>query len=169
MTLDQAAYRRIVGHFATGVTIVTTAVDGWLHGMTANAFASLSLDPLLVLVCVDKTTHAHGEFERASHFGVNILAQDQEDLSNLFATKAPPERDSLRGASYHFGPNGTPVFEGALAYLECAVGDRLPGGDHTIFLGQVVAGEILREAPPLLFYQGKYRRLEAQGNPTPLG
>lgn len=159
MTIDQAAYRRIVGHFATGVTVVTTAVDGWLHGMTANAFASLSLEPLLVLVCVDKSTHAHGEFERASHFGVNILAQDQEDLSNLFATKAPPERGSLRGIPHRFGPHGAPIVEGALAYLECAVADRLPGGDHTIFLGEVMAGEVLRAAPPLLFYQGKYRRI----------
>ncbi|MGB2695148.1 MAG: flavin reductase family protein [Dehalococcoidia bacterium] len=160
MAIDVAGYRRIIGHFATGVTVVTTAVDGWLHGMTANAFASLSLEPIQVLVCVDKTTHAHQEFEKASHFGVNILAEDQEDLSNLFASKAPPEQGSLRGMTYHFGPNGTPIFEGALAYLECAVGDRLAGGDHTIFLGEVLDGDILREAAPLLFYQGRYRQME---------
>jgi flavin reductase (DIM6/NTAB) family NADH-FMN oxidoreductase RutF len=161
VTIDAAGYRRIIGRFATGVTVVTTANEGRLHGITANAVCSVSLDPLLLLVCVDKEAHAHDELIAAGRFGVNILAEGQEELSNLFATKAEPEQGSLRGVSYRLGPEGTPVLEGALAYLECTVEDRCPGGDHTIFIGQVLGGEMLREAPPLLFYQGAYRRLQA--------
>jgi flavin reductase (DIM6/NTAB) family NADH-FMN oxidoreductase RutF len=160
MTFDAARYRQVFGHFATGVTVVTTAVDGWLHGMTANAIASLSLDPLLLLVCVDKTAHAHGQLEQAGRFGVNILADDQEEVSRLFAATSDPEQGRLQGAAYHLGPHGTPVVEGCLAYVECSVTDRYPGGDHTIFIGAVLDGEVLRETPPLLFYRGGYRRIE---------
>jgi flavin reductase (DIM6/NTAB) family NADH-FMN oxidoreductase RutF len=161
MTMDAAHYRQVIGHFATGVTVVTTAVDGWLHGMTANAIASVSLDPLLLLVCVDKEAHAHEQFAKASHFAVNILADEQEDLSRLFAVTDEPQQGSLRGAAFHLAPSGAPVLEGALAYLECAIDGRYPGGDHTIVIGQVVAGDVLREAPPLLFYRGGYRRISA--------
>ena len=159
MTIDAAGYRRIVGQFATGVTVVTTAVDGWLHGITANALTSVSLNPLLLLVCVDKEAHAHDELIKAGRFGVNVLAEEQEELSNLFATKGEPEQGQLRGVPYHLGPLGTPVLEGCLAYLECAVADQYPGGDHTIFTGEVLGGDILREALPLLFHQGAYRRI----------
>ena len=161
MSIDAASYRQIMGHFATGVTVVTTAVEGWLHGMTANAVASVSLDPLLLLVCVDKQAHAYDELTKAGRFGVNILSEGQEDLSRLFAETSEPERDQLRGAAYHFGPHGTPVLEDCLAYLECEVTDRCEGGDHAIFLGQVLGGEVLGEAPPLLFYRGGYRQLQA--------
>ena len=161
MSIDASRYRQIMGHFATGVTVVTTAVDGWLHGMTASAVASLSLDPLLLLVCVDKAAHAYDELTKAGRFGVNILAEEQEELSRLFAETSEPEQGQLRGAGYHFGPNGTPVLEDCLAYLECAVADQCAGGDHTIFIGQVLGGEVVREAPPLLFYRGGYRRLQA--------
>ena len=159
MSIDAARYRQIAGHFATGVTVITTAFEGWLHGMTANAVASLSLDPLLFLVCVDKAAHMHGQLEKAGRFGVNILADDQEDISRLFATSMEPERERLGGFEYHLGPHGTPVLEGALAYIECDVTDRHAGGDHTIFIGSVIDGEVAREAPPLLFFRGGYRRI----------
>ena len=160
MSIDAASYRRIIGQFATGVTVVTTAVDGRLHGMTANALTSVSLDPVLLLVCVDKGTHAHDELTNAGRFGVNILAEEQEEVSNLFAATTEPEQGRLQGVSYHLGPNGAPIIDGCLAYVECAVTDRCPGGDHTIFIGEVLGGEIVREAPPLLFFEGRYRRLE---------
>lgn len=159
MSIDAERYRQIIGHFATGVTVVTTAVDGWLHGMTANALTSVSLDPLLLLVCVDKTAHAHEQFGKASHFAVNILTEEQEEVSLVFATSAEPERGKLHGVPYHFGPNGAPILDGSLAYLECEIADRCEGGDHTIFIGEVLSGDLLREAPPLLFYRGGYRRL----------
>lgn len=161
MTIDATTYRRIIGQFATGVTVVTTAVDGRLHGITANALTSVSLDPLLLLVCVDKEAHGHEELTDAGRFGVNILSDEQEDLSNLFATKAPPEQGQLRGGvPYHLGPHGTPLLEGCLAYIECDIMDSHQGGDHTIFIGQVLGAETLREGPPLLFFKGRYGRLQ---------
>jgi flavin reductase (DIM6/NTAB) family NADH-FMN oxidoreductase RutF len=159
MSMDGARFRQLFGHFATGVTVVTTAVDGWLHGMTANAVTSVSLDPLLLLVCVDKSAHAHEQLAKAGKFGVNILSEEQEELSRLFAEHAPPEHGRLQGAGYFLGPNGTPVLEDCLVYLECAVAQQCPGGDHTVFLGEVLHGEVLRDARPLLFYRGGYRNL----------
>jgi flavin reductase (DIM6/NTAB) family NADH-FMN oxidoreductase RutF len=160
MGIDAASYRQIIGHFATGVTVVTTAVDGRLHGMTANALASVSLKPLLLLVCVGKAAYAHEQLERGGRFAVNILSAEQEELSNIFAVSSEPEQGRLHGVPYRLGPNGTPLLDGCLAHLECDVSDRLQGGDHTIFIGAVLGGELLREAPPLLFYQGGYRRIE---------
>lgn len=161
MSIDAQGYRQIIGRFATGVTVVTTAVDGWLHGMTANALTSVSLNPLLLLVCVDKSAHAHEQVTKAGRFAVNVLRADQQEISQLFAVSAEAEPDHLRGVPYRISANGNPLIEGSLAYLECAVSDRCEGGDHTIFLASVVDGEVLEEAPPLLFYQGKYRKLEA--------
>ncbi len=157
--MDAATYRNVIGHFATGVTVVTTAIDGWLHGMTANALTSVSLDPLLLLVVVDKAAHAHAQIERAGRFCVNVLSADQESASRAFAEKAPPERDGLRGVAYHLGKRGMPVIEGCLAYLDCEVVERYAGGDHSIFIGEVLGGEVAANSEPLLFYQAKYRRL----------
>ena len=159
MSIDATRYRQIVGEFATGVTVVTTAVDGRLHGMTANALTSVSLDPLLLLLCVDKQAHAHRQLAEGSRFAVNILTAEQEEVSRIFAVSAEPEQGRLQGVPFHLGANGQPVLEGCLAYLECAVADRCVGGDHTIFIGAVLDGDVLREAPPLLFYRGAYRRI----------
>jgi flavin reductase (DIM6/NTAB) family NADH-FMN oxidoreductase RutF len=160
MPIDAARYRQLIGHFATGVTVITTAYDGWLHGMTANAVTSVSLNPLLLLVCVDHAAHAHEQVEKAGAFAVNILAEEQEDISRLFAATAEPEQRSLRGAPYHFGPNGSPVLDEVLAYIECRVVDRAQGGDHTIFIGEVLDGEIEREVAPLIFFRGGYRKVD---------
>jgi flavin reductase (DIM6/NTAB) family NADH-FMN oxidoreductase RutF len=159
MTLDAKRYRNIIGQFATGVTIVTTAVDGWLHGMTANAITSVSLDPLLLLVCVDKEAHTHDHLNKAGAFTVNILGESQEDVSNTFAASTKPEDGRLQGFEYRLGANGAPILEGCLSHIECKVTEQTEGGDHTIFIGQVLAAETYQEAPPLLFYQGKYRKL----------
>ena len=161
MSMDADSYRRIIGQFATGVTVVTSAVDGWLHGMTANAITSISLDPLLLLLCVDKQAHAHDQIVRGGRFVVNILTVEQEEVSRIFAAHTEPEEGRLQGASYQMRPSGVPVLDGCLAYVECAVVEQLAGGDHTIFIAEVLEGETLSEAPPLLFYQGRYRRLEA--------
>ena len=160
MTIDAARYRQIVGHLATGVTVITTAHDGLLHGMTANAVTSLSLDPLLLLICVDHAAHAHEQLTKAGRFAVNILSEEQEDISRLFANTAEPEQNSLRGAAYHLGMHGAPVLDKSLAYLECEVIDRCEGGDHTIFIGSVLEGDLVQEAAPLIFYRGGYRRLD---------
>jgi flavin reductase (DIM6/NTAB) family NADH-FMN oxidoreductase RutF len=160
MALDAARYRQLIGHFATGVTVITTAVDGMLHGMTANAITSVSLDPLLLLVCVDKTAHTHGQLLANPFFTVNILSVSQEGVSRLFAEKGPPEKGTLRGVPFRQGANGVPVLSEAVAYIECAISDQWDAGDHTIFIASVSDGAIENDVAPLIFFRGGYRRLE---------
>jgi flavin reductase (DIM6/NTAB) family NADH-FMN oxidoreductase RutF len=160
MPIDAPRYRQIIGHFATGVTVVTTARAGLLHGMTANAVASVSLDPLLMLVCVDKSAHMHAEVGAAQRFAVNILTDDQEDISRTFAATTEPEEEKLQGVSYHIGEHGCPLIEGALAYLECEVTQAVDAGDHTVFIASVLSGDVADDGAPLLFYRGGYRGLE---------
>lgn len=160
MTLDARAYRDIWGSFATGVTVITTNVSGWLHGMTANGVVSVSLDPLLMLASVDKSTRCHGQLRSAGIFGVSFLGEDQEAISSLFAKRGDPEEGQLRGVSFHDGPQGTPILDGSIAFLECRLADVLPGGDHDLFIGEALGGEILRtDAAPLLFFRGRYRKI----------
>lgn len=158
--VDTAEFRRIVGQFATGVTVVTTGIEGTIHGMTANAFASLSLDPPMVLVCVDLDAGLHELLPQSRTFAVNVLAEGQEDLSRWFASKRRPEGyDQFDGITWWPSPvTGSPLLEGGLVYLDCEVADILKGGDHSIFLGGVRdLGELGGKAP-LLWYEGSYYR-----------
>lgn len=159
MSVDPLEYRAIIGHFATGVTVITTAAGEEMQGMTANAIASLSLNPVMLLICVEKTTHTHPLLERSGVFAVNILAEHQEEVSRLFAKRAEPEIGSLRGQRFRLGETGAPILEDCLAYIECRVADVLDGGDHSIFLGEVVDEGIVSEGKPLLFYRGGYASL----------
>ena len=159
LKVDRDTYRSLIGQFATGVTVVTTNVDGRLHGMTANAVCSLSLEPLQLLVCVDRESNCHEQMQRAEAFGLSILAFDQEEISNTFARTTAPVTGSLLGVAFRQGSLGEPLIENALAHLECRIAERIDGGDHIIVIGDVVAGELLREAEPLLFYGGRYARL----------
>ena len=159
--MDRDSYRRLIGQFATGVTVVTTNVGGRLHGMTANAVCSLSLEPLQLLVCVDRESNCYRQMQRAEAFGLSILASDQEEISNVFARTTEPTENSLLGVEYRLGSLGQPLIADALAHLECRLADRLDGGDHIIVIGDVVAGERLRDAEPLLFHGGRYARLAA--------
>jgi flavin reductase (DIM6/NTAB) family NADH-FMN oxidoreductase RutF len=159
LPLDPAEYRKVMSRFATGVTVVTTCVGGRFHGFTANGVTSVSLEPLLFLVCVGKSAVAHTELEQAKHFGVSMLAEHQEDLSTLFAKSSPPEEGGLRGASYQVGVTGVPLLEQALGYLECEVFDRVSAGDHTIVIGRVLEGGLGVADDPLLFFAGQYRRI----------
>jgi len=161
--MDAAAFRKIMGTFATGVTVVTTANDGFLHGVTANSVTGVSLDPLLLLVCVDKAAHAHAEMQHCSSFGISILATDQKDISNLFAKTGEPEKGTLRGVPFRVGASGCPLIDGAMAHFECVPHAQVDAGDHTVFLGRVVGGSIDgQEAEPLLYYRGAYRALGPQ-------
>jgi flavin reductase len=155
-------YRQTVGMFATGVTVVTTNVDGVLHGMTANAFASVSLDPLLVLICVDRQAGMHGLLPEAEGFAVTILAAEQEELSAWFASSERPHGEGqFEGVAWDPAPvTGSPVLCNGVAYVDCRVTSSHAGGDHSIFLGEVVDLGVLRsDADPLLYYGGRYRRL----------
>lgn len=157
MPFDSNAYRRVIGHFATGVTVVTTDVEGRLHGMTANAVASVSLEPLLLLVCVDKGAVTHDQLSRAGVFAVNILTSDQQELATLFAQRGVPQAGSLRGVSFERGPQGSPLLPGCLAWLECATERAVDAGDHSIFLGRVLDGDSRADGHPLVYFRGEFR------------
>ena len=152
-------FRRVMGQFATGVTIVTTRLGEHLHGSTANAFTSVSLEPLLVLVFLDKKGDTHDLVKQSGIFAVNILAEDQQELSTMFARKTEAGSHRLNEVPHRYGVTGAPIIEGCLAYLDCRVYDALPGGDHTLFLGEVQDAAILSEARPLLFFRGRYVRM----------
>ncbi len=155
MAFDQAKQRKIMGQFATGVTVVTTGGRAGVHGLTANAVASLSLDPPLVLVAVDKKAHSL-EFLKVNRcFAVNILRLEQEATSRRFAIPGPKD---FSGLAILTSATGSPVLADCLAYLDCRVIDILPGGDHEIFVGEIVAGEV-HKGRPLLYHAGKYRSL----------
>lgn len=159
MAVDPLEFRAIIGHFVTGVTVITTAAGDRLHGMTANAVSSLSLDPVMMLICVDKTSHTHRVLDEGGVFAVNILGEHQEATSRIFATKGEPETGTLRGQAFRLGQTGAPILDGCLAFVECRVADVLDGGDHSIFVGEVVSEGVADEIRPLLFYRGGYHTL----------
>jgi flavin reductase len=160
MALNAAEFRRAMGCFATGVTIITLDLEGEVHGMTANAFASVSLDPPLVLVCVDHTTRTHAHLHAKKRFGVNVLCEDQRAISEYYAR---PERTHDRaeaeaGARFDRTQHGTPMLHGALAYLECRLHSVQAAGDHTIFIAEV-EDVVVHDGDPLLFFHGDYRKV----------
>jgi flavin reductase len=160
VSVDATSFRRIIGCFATGVTVVTTANDGLLHGVTANSVTSVSLEPLLLLVCVDKAAHAHAELMRCASFGISVLAADQKEISNVFAKTGEPEPGTLRGVPFRFGLSGCPLIDGAMAHFECSPYADVDAGDHTIFVGRVIHAGVDREAEPLLYFRGGYRSIQ---------
>lgn len=161
-TVEAGTFRRTVGLFASGVTVVTTQVDGILHGMTANAFCSVSLDPLLVLVCVDREAGLHGLLQRASGFAVTVLAAGQEDTSRWFASsRRPAGQDQFDAQRWRPAPHtGAPVLTDGLAYLDCRRFQSHEAGDHTICIGEVLDVGTLDGEDPLIWYQGAYGHLQ---------
>src|SRR5271167_2177612 len=160
MTLSAAEFRRAMGCFATGVTIITLDLDGEVHGMTANAFASVSLDPPLMLVCVDHSARTHAHMHAKKRFGINILAEDQREISEYYAlaVHTHDHAEEEAGARFDRTAKGTPILHGALAYLECRLRSAEEAGDHTIFIAEV-EDVVVREGEPLLFFRGKYRKV----------
>ena len=156
MPIEKNELRRVMGHFATGVTVITTIrKSGELHGLTANAFTSVSLVPPLLLICVDKKAESYPCFDESKVFTVNVLAHDQEALSRTFAVSGG---EKFRGVAYHMGANGVPILDGTIAYIECKVTRAFDGGDHTIYVGEIEQAEA-HEGKPLLFFRGGYREL----------
>lgn len=155
-----------MGCFATGVTIITVDLEGEVHGMTANAFASVSLDPPLVLVCVEQSTRTHVHLHAKKRFGINVLREDQRAISEYYARveRSHESAEAEAGAHFDHTTHGTPVLHGALAYLECRLHSAEAAGDHTIFIAEV-EDVVVREGDPLLFFRGKYRKVgEEVGN-----
>ncbi|WP_312934087.1 p-hydroxyphenylacetate 3-hydroxylase reductase component [Pseudomonas sp.] len=150
---DTRAFRRALGNFATGVTVVTAAgPSGRKVGVTANSFNSVSLDPALILWSIDKRSSSHGVFEEASHFAVNILAADQIDLSNTFAR---PKEDRFADIDVEQGAGGAPLLLDCAARFQCEKFQQVDGGDHWILIGKVVAFDDFGRSP-LLYHQGAY-------------
>lgn len=147
-------FRSVMGHFATGVTVVTAATAQGPVGMTANAVTSLSLEPVLLLVAFDNESRTLQAVRDGGRFGVNVLAAGQEDLAHLFASKAR-ERDKFAGVA-HTVHDGIPVLDGVLAWVGCRLERLIPAGDHTIGIGAVEAAEA-GGGEPLIWYRGKYQ------------
>jgi flavin reductase (DIM6/NTAB) family NADH-FMN oxidoreductase RutF len=155
MPFDPQAQRRILGRFATGVTVLTTGRDGDRYGMTANAVASLSLEPPLVLVCVDRSAEMHDRVADHGCFAISILTEDQEALSRHFAAKGPKPFD---GIPLLTASTGAPILADALAWVDCRLQRSFDGGDHTIYVGEIMSGN-QQDGRPLLFYGGRYGRM----------
>jgi flavin reductase (DIM6/NTAB) family NADH-FMN oxidoreductase RutF len=152
--VDPALFRSVMGNFATGVTVITAAAPTGPVGMTANALASLSLEPLLLLVAFDNTARTLTVVRDTERFGVNVLAAGQAPLARLFASKLP-EDEKFSGVPHSFH-DGLPVIEGGIAWVGCRLERLLPGGDHTIGIGAVESAEA-GEGEPLLWFRGAYR------------
>ena len=158
MTVDGKDLRRVMGMFATGVTVVTTHDGaGKDYGLTANAVASVSLVPPLLLVCVDKSAESHDAFGRSGVFAVSVLSAEQEALSQRFARSGD---EKFAGLSVERAATGAVLFPGALAYLDCRVTAAHDAGDHTIYVGEVGTAEA-GGGDPLLFFGGRYARIRA--------
>lgn len=179
MAIEKDFFRQVMGQFATGVTVVTTNNKGTLAGLTVNAFCSVSLDPPLILVCVDLTSATLSHIRESGVFAVNILTEQQERLSRCFALPSAERYEHFCYADYHSAATGAPILDGTLAFIDTRVVAEYPGGDHIIFLGQVealgVADQVAfahdtnhtatetvladEDEEPLAYYQGKYRHL----------
>jgi flavin reductase (DIM6/NTAB) family NADH-FMN oxidoreductase RutF len=158
VTVDERGFRSLMSRFATGVTVITSSGADGVAGMTANAVASLSLDPILVMIGFELESRTLAAVRHSHRFAVNVLASDQEQVSRTFAGKQP-EREKFAGCAYT-ERSGVPVLDGAIAWLHCEVAAVYPGGDHVIVVGSVVdMGE--NGGEPLLFYGGDYRRLDS--------
>ena len=159
-TIDPATFRSVLGRFASGVTVVTVRdVQHCDHGMTVSAFCSLSLEPPLVLICIEKSASLHGVLatgNTAPQFAVNILESNQEDLARRFAEEHP---DRFDGVGFTRGTSGAPILDDCLAVIECEVQSRHAAGDHTIVIGTVIASAT-NEGSPLLYYRGGYATIE---------
>jgi flavin reductase (DIM6/NTAB) family NADH-FMN oxidoreductase RutF len=153
---DATLLRRVMGCFATGVTVITTRdQSGRPFGLTANAVTSLSLEPPLLLICVDRKAETFPHFFDSKIFVLNILAEDQQEVSRRFATSGG---EKFAGLEYRLGRLGTPVLAGTLGHIECRIIETIEGGDHVIHIGEVEDAE-WREGEPLLFFCGRYRFL----------
>jgi len=158
--VDPLEFRRAMGHFPTGVTVLTTVHDGKHHGMTANSVTSVSLDPVLILVCLMREARTGLAIQKARRFAVNFLREDQEHLSRRFATAGQDHFEGLEGVEED--ESGLPRLPGCTAYLVCRVTDIVPAGDHDVVLAEVERA-LAFGGNPLVFHLGGYKRLPGLG------
>ena len=154
---DEARYRQVLGHFATGVTVVTASAGGEPVGLAVNSFTSVSLDPPLVAICIATVSSTWPRVREAGAFCVNILSEDQEAVCRVFAAHGPKR---FTGIGFEPARSGAPILAGVLAWIDCTIEAEYPGGDHIIVAGRVRDLGVAREYRPLVFYRGGYGRFE---------
>jgi len=154
--IESAKYRQVLGHFPTGVVIVTAMTAEGPAGMAIGSFSSLSLDPAQVLYCPAKNSGSWAKLRTSPHFCVNVLAEDQEDVSRLFSTK---NEDKFSELGWKRSANGSPLINGVLAHIDCTISSILDGGDHDIVIGDVTDLDVGHEGAPLIFFRGGYGRV----------
>lgn len=155
--IDEARFRQILGHFATGVTVVTGIASGAPVGLAVNSFTSVSLEPALVAFCVNVRSSSWPKLRAAGAFCVNILGDEQEAMSRAFAGHGA---DRFTGVGWRPAPSGSPVLTGVLAWIDCTLEAEHEAGDHVIVVGRVVELDLVQEGRPLVFYRGGYGRFE---------
>lgn len=158
--IDATMFRQVLGHFTSGITVVTAFVDGRPIGFTAQSFTSLSLDPPLVSLAPAKTSRTWGMIRRGGYFCVNVLSENQEEVSRTFA-RAGEER--FRGIDWSAGVAGCPKLDGVLAWIECELIAEHDAGDHTLAVGKVINLAVGSSDSPLVFFRGGYSRLDTSG------
>ncbi len=160
---ERARLRSMMGRFATGVTVVAARHGPLLAGMTANGIASISIDPPLMMASISQKSETHRAMVGSHAFAVSVLADDQQPLAECFAQPTTASKlTRFCDAEWHEAETGSPILEGAIAYFDCRLTDRYPGGDHTIFVGEIVAAGYREDAAPLLWFGSRYRRLAAE-------
>jgi flavin reductase (DIM6/NTAB) family NADH-FMN oxidoreductase RutF/ubiquinone/menaquinone biosynthesis C-methylase UbiE len=160
MVFDPAEFRKVLGQFATGVTVVTTAHEGASQAMTVNSFSSVSLEPPLVLFCADKRSRTNGAIQASGIFAVNILREQQRDVSDLFAGKGTDDERQAVFAEAQVVESGSPILKDSLAFIDCRVEHAYDAGDHVIYVGRVLAASRGESGAPLLYYRGTYQALD---------
>ena len=171
MDVEPGFFRKVMGHFVTGVTVVTTLEDDRPWGITVNALSSISLEPALIMVALDRRRTVTPKLRAAGRFGVSILGETQQALSDCFAgAEMTPGRDEFCGASWTAGPTGLPILDGSIAWLESTVTETVSAGDHDLFIGTVDSlGSDDAHGGPLLYYRRRYLRIERAESVVPRG
>lgn len=160
---ERLRLRSMMGRFATGVTVVAARHGPLLAGMTANGIASISIDPPLMMASIGRRAETHQAIVGSHAFAVSVLADDQQSLAECFAQPTTAAKlTRFCDAAWHEAETGSPILEGAIAYFDCRITERHAGGDHTIFVGEIVAAGYREDAAPLMWFGSRYRRLAAE-------
>lgn len=168
MSIDPASFRQTMAQWSTGVTVVTTLIEGENYGMTASSFNSLSLEPTLVSVHIGKHVRAHDAILQSGFFAINVLSADQMEIGKRFAGMMPEITDRFANLETTTAHTGAPVLGGVIAWLDCALHATHDGGDHTIFVGEVMASGVDTSKRPLLYGNRKWGQFESMPTETAL-
>lgn len=160
MSAEQELFKQVMRRWASGVAIVTTRIEDQIHGLTVSGFAGISLEPPLVMVSVGHNQVSHQWLSRAGCYAVNLLRADQAALSNRFAGRRDEVEDRFQGLAHRAVASGAPILEDCLAWFDCRLDATCEVGDHTLFIGAILAGEVVSDAPPLIYFDGQYPRLQ---------